>query len=321
MNGSTVADFHERFIVDEVPSIGGDTPSRCTIEATSELGSLKADQLYGRYFSVSRVDLHLKQNVIIEAGENLTDKVGFYMLDRGRGGMPLFGESRFSSSGYISGGECFLAFNPSLNEIHQFDAQVSRPVYLEVTADYFESLLNGSERFLDSLKKKINDREFFGLKTQLTPAHFHLVDTMYACPFHGSLGNLSLEGCLQQFVALHLAPFVQPESIRNKVNSRDLEIIYAIRDYLNRSFLENHSILGLSKHFGINQNKLKKLFRDSFGVPVIEYLYDLKMKHARQLLLDGDLQVSEVSATVGYKNANHFATAFKRKFGRNPSRV
>jgi AraC-like DNA-binding protein len=321
MKGSTAADFRERFIVDEVPVMYGGTPSRYTLQSASELGSLKADQLNGRYFSVSRIDLQLKQNVIIEVNENLTDKVGFYMLDRGRGGIPIFGQTRFSDSGYIGGGECYLAFNPSLNEIHQFDAQNAKPLYLEVTADYFTSLLDGSERFLDSLKQKVLNRQFFGIKTLLTSAHYRVVDTMYECPFHGSLGNLSLEGSLQQFVALHLAPFVQPETIRRTINSRDRETIYAVRDYLNRSFLDHQSIQGLSKRFGINQNKLKKLFKEIFGVPVIEYLYDLKMKHAHQLLCDDDRHVGEVSAIVGYKNSNHFSTAFKRKFGKNPSRM
>lgn len=321
MKGSAVADFHERFIVDEVPAIYGDGPTRCYLKATSDLGSLKAEQLYGRNFSISRVDLQLKKNVIIEVDQNLTDKVGFYMLDRGRSGTPIFGQTRFSNSGHISGGECYLAFNPSLNEIHQFDAQIAKPLYLEIAAGYFSTLLDDSERFLDSLKQKLIDREFFGMKTRLTSAHYHIVDTMYECPFHGTLGNLSLEGSLQQFVALHLAPFIQPETIGKTMSSRDREIIYAVKDFLNNSFLENHSIPGLSKLFGINQNKLKKLFKENFGAPVIEYLYDLKMKHAHQLLFDDDRRVGEVSAIVGYKNANHFATAFKRKFGKNPSKV
>lgn len=321
MKGSTVADFHERFVIDEVPVLYGDSPTRFSLQAASDLGSLKADQLYGRYFSASRVDLHLKQNVIIEADENLTDKVGFYMLESGRGGMPLFGETKFSDSGYVSGGECYLAFNPSLNEIHQFDAQISKPLYLEVTAEYFTSLLDGSERFLDSLNQKVMNREFFGMKTRLTSAHCRLIDMMYECPFHGTLGNLSMEGSLQQFIALQLAPFAQPQTITNRMNNRDREIIFAVRDYLRSAFLENHTILDLSKRFGINQNKLKKLFRENFGVPVIEYLYNLKMQHAHALLFDDDRQVREVSAIVGYKNANHFATAFKRKFGKNPSKV
>ncbi len=321
MKGSTVADFRERFVIEEASFFHGETPTRYSLQAVSELGTLKSDQLNGRHFSASRVDLCLKQNVIIPVNENLTDKVGFYMLEHGRGGTPLFGESRNSDSGDITGGECYFAFNPSLPEIHQFDAQVARPLYLEVTADYFTSLLDGSEGVLDSLKQKVISREFFGMKTRITQFHTRIMDMMYQCPLHGTLGDLFLEGSVQQFVALHLAPFVQTQTITNSISRRDRETIYAVRDYLDSSFLENHSILELSKRFGVNQNKLKKLFKESFGVPVIEYLYDLKMKHAHQLLFDHDLHVCEVSAIVGYKNANHFATAFKRKFGKKPSKV
>jgi AraC-like DNA-binding protein len=58
-----------------------------------------------------------------------------------------------------------------------------------------------------------------------------------------------------------------------------------------------------------------------FGLPVIEYLYNLKMEHAKNMLYDQGMYVGEVAADVGYKNANHFATAFKRRFGMSPSRV
>jgi AraC-like DNA-binding protein len=45
------------------------------------------------------------------------------------------------------------------------------------------------------------------------------------------------------------------------------------------------------------------------------------MEHGRSLLLDKGMNVSEVAPIVGYRNANHFSTAFKRKFGVNPSRL
>jgi AraC-like DNA-binding protein len=43
------------------------------------------------------------------------------------------------------------------------------------------------------------------------------------------------------------------------------------------------------------------------------------MEHAFRLLRDDGLLVTEVSRNVGYKNPNHFSTAFKKKFGINPS--
>jgi len=159
------------------------------------------------------------------------------------------------------------------------------------------------------------------MKSSLTPAQYRIAAAMCDCPLEGSLGNLMMEGILQQFIAMQLAPFVQPVLKIENITTRDRDILYAVKDHLHKTFCENHSLLELSKQFGINQNKLKKSFREMFGVPVIEYLYNLKMEHAKNMLYDQGMYVGEVAAVVGYKNANHFATAFKRKFGMKPSKV
>jgi len=96
---------------------------------------------------------------------------------------------------------------------------------------------------------------------------------------------------------------------------------YAVRNFLQAAFLEEHSLLSLSRRFGINQNKLKTGFKALFGLPVIAYLYDLRMDYAHTLLADHNRNVSEVAPIVGYHNANHFSTAFKRKFGISPSQL
>jgi AraC-like DNA-binding protein len=321
MQGATTADFYERFVVEDVPNIYPDSPRRAFMKATSEIGSLKIDTISGRFFALSKIDLHFKYNTIIEAKDNLIDKIGFYMLDYGRGGVAAFGESDFSPCRHVSGGESYMVFSPSLPELHRFDAQTTNPLYLEVTADYFTSLLDGSDTFTASLKEKISKREFFGMKSSLSPAHYQIAKAMCDCQLEGSLGNLMMEGSLQQFIAMQLAPFVQPIFRRVNMTTRDRDILYAVKDYLHKTFRENHSLIDLSKQFGINQNKLKKSFKELFGMPVIEYLYNLKMEHAKNMLYDQGTYVGEVAAFVGYKNANHFATAFKRKFGMKPSRV
>jgi AraC-like DNA-binding protein len=43
------------------------------------------------------------------------------------------------------------------------------------------------------------------------------------------------------------------------------------------------------------------------------------MERARQLLLERNLNVSEVALRVGYQNPSKFAAAFRREFGISPS--
>jgi len=321
MKDATVADFHERFVVEEIPTIYSDSPKRVSMNSTTEIGTLKVNFLLGRFFSVCLNEVDFKYKTRIEVKDNLIDKVGFYMIDQGRGGSPAFGESRLSNSGYVSGGDAYVAFSPSLSESHYFDAQSSKPLYVEITADYFSSLLDANDKFTGSLKEKISKREFFGMKASFGPGLGRIVSAIYDCPLEGSLGNLFIEGSLQQFVALQLAAFTRPMIKNENMASRDKDTLNAVKDYLHKTFQLNHSLLDLSRQFGINQNKLKKSFKELFGVPVIEYLYNLKMEHAKTMLYDQSMYVGEVASIVGYKNPNHFSTAFKRKFGITPSRV
>jgi transcriptional regulator GlxA family with amidase domain len=43
------------------------------------------------------------------------------------------------------------------------------------------------------------------------------------------------------------------------------------------------------------------------------------MTHARHVLADQKMYVHAVAGIVGYKNANHFSTAFRRTFGISPT--
>ena len=45
------------------------------------------------------------------------------------------------------------------------------------------------------------------------------------------------------------------------------------------------------------------------------------MNKAKQILQEGDLNVTEVAEQLGYKTSSHFVTAFKRYFGYSPGSV
>ncbi|NJK75120.1 MAG: helix-turn-helix transcriptional regulator [Microcoleus sp. SU_5_6] len=78
------------------------------------------------------------------------------------------------------------------------------------------------------------------------------------------------------------------------------------------------SLLELAKKAGINDYKLKIGFREVFGTTVFGYLRNQRMEQARQLLLEQQMNVSEVAQTVGYASLSQFSTAFKHYFGITP---
>ena len=76
---------------------------------------------------------------------------------------------------------------------------------------------------------------------------------------------------------------------------------------------------GLAKRVGTNEYTLKKGFKELFGVSVFQYWKGLRLETAKTALLEEGLSVQEVSRKIGYKNPQHFTTAFKKQFGLTPS--
>lgn len=51
----------------------------------------------------------------------------------------------------------------------------------------------------------------------------------------------------------------------------------------------------------------------------MEYIRDIRIKHAAQLLLDGQYNITEVTYMVGMNDSRYFAKCFKQAYGLTPT--
>lgn len=102
-------------------------------------------------------------------------------------------------------------------------------------------------------------------------------------------------------------------------NSADQKAIRAAEHLLTGSFENPPTICELSRMVGLNEYKLKNGFREMYGKTIYEYIRELRMKNAKNLLEDDDLSISQIAYKVGYINTSHFARAFRKEYGLNPS--
>ncbi|HET7180486.1 MAG TPA: AraC family transcriptional regulator [Chryseosolibacter sp.] len=77
----------------------------------------------------------------------------------------------------------------------------------------------------------------------------------------------------------------------------------------------------LSQDAGMNVFKLKYGFKKLFGLPVFEFFFEERMKHAKELLADRKVPIHEIALRVGYKNVASFSAAFRKRFGFSPKDV
>lgn len=101
-------------------------------------------------------------------------------------------------------------------------------------------------------------------------------------------------------------------------NEMDREKIIKAREILLQNIGSPITIKELSRKVAINECYLKKGFKELFGTTVFEYFQNQRMEHARYLLYDKGLSVTEVSMLLGYSSISHFSTAFKKHTGLKP---
>jgi AraC-like DNA-binding protein len=101
-------------------------------------------------------------------------------------------------------------------------------------------------------------------------------------------------------------------------NEADREKIVRAREILLQHIGEPLTIKELSRKVAINECYLKKGFKEMFGTTIFDFYQGQRMEHARYLLYEKGLSVTDVSLMLGYSSISHFSTAFKKHTGLKP---
>lgn len=91
-------------------------------------------------------------------------------------------------------------------------------------------------------------------------------------------------------------------------------IAYIEENYSNSS-LSNEM---LSESLNISEVYMRRLFKNQFGTTPKQYILDIRLQKATQLLTQTNLSVTEIAESCGFSNLYHFSRAFKNRMGDTP---
>ncbi len=169
-------------------------------------------------------------------------------------------------------------------------------VMLTAKAD-IESRLTGLERGADAyLAKPVDERE---LHIQLK----NLVD-------------------LRKKLYERYASFGKIPETSDKFLKKEDDFILRVRQILESNLGdEEFGISKLCNEMSVSHAQLYRKFKSLSNRTIGEYFKSLRLHKARELLLSTDLNVSEVTYIVGFKNISHFSREFTHEFGKSPSAI
>ena len=97
------------------------------------------------------------------------------------------------------------------------------------------------------------------------------------------------------------------------------DIITAIQSWIDRNYASAITLDALSKQFGISKYHMSREFKRYIGKSPNDYLIDVRLDHAKALLVDSGRTIAEIGQLVGIPNTNHFLYLFKTREGTTPS--
>ena len=123
---------------------------------------------------------------------------------------------------------------------------------------------------------------------------------------------------------LHTIEHICYEQYLHGNKSRNLSHEYSddiitVLKIMHDKMLEKLDIDELAAGVYLSHTGLIKKFKKQVGATPLDYIIMIRMRYAKQLLLETKFQINEIAAKCGYTNAYYFTNAFHKVFGMSPS--
>jgi AraC family transcriptional regulator len=150
-----------------------------------------------------------------------------------------------------------------------------------------------------------------------------VLETLLSHNYTGSHANIFVNAQSQMLLLYSMECMVGEKEVEGfqckfLANEADREKIVQAREILLQHIGEPLTIRELSRKVAINECYLKKGFKEMFGTTIFDFYQGQRMEHARYLLYEKGLSVTDVSLMLGYSSISHFSTAFKKHTGLKP---
>ncbi len=89
--------------------------------------------------------------------------------------------------------------------------------------------------------------------------------------------------------------------------------------YVTNNYKEKITLDDLCFLFGTNKTTICKSFKEAYGDTVINYINKLRIKNAKRLMREGELNLTQLSARVGFSSIHYFSKIFKSYENKSPT--
>jgi len=223
-------------------------------------------------------------------------------------------------------GESLIIPSNQLSHIDFPDAQLTVPttcISIEIErsklAGIVEKFNETASRSTDSGEWKYNDQQHFhfkntGLLTQLITKLTH--SFMESSPYRDMLIDLGIVELVIRVLQMN----AQKLLIQNSAQQVTTNGLAAAIQYIKENPWEKIAVEQLASIACMSQAKFFRYFRNEFGLTPSQFIHQVKIKKACELLRSPRYSITDVCFELGYSNVSHFIRHFKNQMSMTPKK-
>lgn len=113
--------------------------------------------------------------------------------------------------------------------------------------------------------------------------------------------------------------FYNMNAINMHTKKTQKQLYYDIIDYVKQNTHRNLKVSDVAKCFGYNAKYLSHLFSNIAGIPLKQFILNVKMDAANFMLTDSNSSIGEIAESLGFSDSHNFAKAYKKIAGLTPT--
>lgn len=109
------------------------------------------------------------------------------------------------------------------------------------------------------------------------------------------------------------------EGGREGTGAARIAMIRTVRQYMEEHYAEKITLTTAAEIVHVNASYLSRIFSEVESMGFADALCQIRIRHAKELLMDYTLRIYEIAGMVGYQDVKHFMKTFKKHEGVTPS--
>jgi AraC family transcriptional regulator len=153
----------------------------------------------------------------------------------------------------------------------------------------------------------------------------HLENIIQSAPFQNHQFTKETYFTLaENIVQDHIPIFKKLQSLNSIKPATKNDLLKKIqrgKEYIDVHFKNQIDIKEIASIANMSEYHFFRIFKTVMGISPYQYILQLRLYYARQLMIEQDMPISEIATLAGFNDISNFSKTFKKEFGYSPSKI